>query len=87
MDIETILKILLICIGCFIINFPFGMFRSRVKSYSVLWFISIHSPIPIAVIMRKSADLNWTFIFIFIIFSVLGQIVGKKTALKYFPPK
>ncbi len=87
MNNETILSIILICFLCFIINLPFGMFRSRVKSYSILWFLSIHAPIPIAVIIRKSANLTWHYIFIFLIFSVLGQIIGKKVALKYFPPK
>lgn len=87
MDNETVLKIILICIVCFVINLPFGMFRSRVQSYSILWFLSIHAPIPIAVIVRKSANLSWYYIFIFIVFSIAGQIIGKKFALKYFPPK
>lgn len=83
MSSEILLDILKISVICFFINIPFGVFRSKVKSYGVLWFLCIHAPIPVAVIMRKAAGLGWKYVIIFILFSIVGQIVGKKAALYY----
>ena len=85
MSYETIFTIFIIGIICFFINVPFGMVRSRFTSYSIMWFLSIHAPIPVAAILRRSAGFSFWYVFIFMIFA--GQIIGKKIALKYFPPK
>lgn len=87
MSYGILLSILKIGVVCFFLNIPFGMLRSRVKSYGLLWFFCIHAPIPIAVIMRKAASLEWGYVVIFLLFSIAGQIAGKKIALHYFPPK
>lgn len=84
---ELIFSILKIGIICFFLNLPFGMLRSRFTSYSVMWFISIHAPIPVAAILRRSAGFSFWYIFIFMAFGIAGQILGKKIAMKYFPPK
>ena len=84
---ELIFSILKIGIICFSLNLPFGMIRSRFTSYSVMWFISIHAPIPVAAILRRAAGFSFWYVFIFMAFGIAGQILGKKIALKYFPPK
>lgn len=82
---EIILSIFKIGTVCFFINIPFGMLRSRIRPYSLLWFICIHAPIPVSAVMRRAAGFNFWYAAIFILFGVAGQIVGKKAALKYFP--
>ncbi len=84
---ELIFLIFKIGIICFILNVPFGMLRSRFTSYSIMWFLSIHAPIPVAAILRRSAGFSFWYIFIFMAFGIAGQIIGKKIAMKYFPPK
>ncbi len=87
MSYETIFTIFKIGTICFSLNLPFGMIRSRFTSYSVMWFISIHAPIPVAAILRRAAGFSFWYVFIFMAFGIAGQILGKKIALKYFPPK
>lgn len=87
MSYETIFTIFKIGIICFFLNLPFGMIRSRFTSYSLMWFLSIHAPIPVAAILRRAAGFSFWYIFIFMAFGIAGQIIGKKIALRYFPPK
>ncbi len=84
---ELIFLILKIGIISFLVNIPFGMIRSRFQSYSVMWFFSIHAPIPVAAVLRRSAGLSFWYLFIFMAFGIAGQVLGKKVALKYFPPE
>lgn len=85
MDQELLLKLIKICLICVLVNIPFGMLRSRMRSFTVLWFICIHAPIPVAAIMRRAEHLTFWYAFLFLIFSILGQIIGKKFMLKFFP--
>ncbi len=84
---ELIFSISKIGIICFVLNIPFGMIRSRFQSYSLMWFLSIHAPIPVAAVLRRTAGFSFWYLFIFMAFGVAGQILGKKIALKYFPPE
>ena len=87
MNYELFLMLTKMCFVCFVVNIPFGMLRSRMRSFTVLWFICIHAPIPISAIMRREAGLSFWYIFLFMIFSILGQIIGKKFMLKFFSYK
>lgn len=87
MGYETVFTIFKIGVVCFFLNVPFGMIRSRFSSYTVAWFLCIHAPIPVAAILRRAAGFSFWFVFIFMIFGIAGQIIGKKIALKYFPQK
>ena len=67
----------------FILNLPFGNWRSKVKKFSGKWFLFIHLPIPIVVIMRYYFELGfrwWTYPFLISAF-FLGQYVGKKLSI------
>ncbi|MDE7169409.1 MAG: hypothetical protein K2N67_04355 [Mucispirillum sp.] len=87
MSYELIFTILKIGFICFLLNVPFGMVRSRFNSYSVMWFLCIHAPIPVSAVMRRTAGLSFWYLFIFMAFGIAGQITGKKIAMKYFPPR
>lgn len=87
MDYQLLFTVLKIGFISFLVNLPFGMLRSRFKYYSVPWFLSIHAPIPVAAILRRSAGLPWWYLFIFMIFGIAGQVLGKKIAMRFFPPK
>ncbi len=69
----------------FVLNLPFGYWRSKVKKLSFLWFLYIHLPIPFIVLMRFVFHLGfqwWTYPFLIAAF-FLGQLAGKKMGLMY----
>jgi hypothetical protein len=54
------LKLLLIAaIFVFIVNMPFGYWRSRVRKFSGQWVLAIHLPVPFVVACRLLLGLGW----------------------------
>ena len=60
----------------FAISVPCGYLRQNHKKYSFLWFLLIHVPIPLIVLMRIEAGQDWHIIPLTLGGSILGQIVG-----------
>jgi len=80
-----ILKVLIVTVIVFLLNLPFGYWRSKVKKFSFQWFLYIHLPIPIVVFLRYQFELGfkwWTYPFLVGAFFG-GQYVGKKIGEKY----
>ncbi len=46
----------------FVINLPFGFWRSRVRRLSLPWFLAIHLPVPLVILVRIFAGLGWQLI-------------------------
>lgn len=42
-----------------LLNLPFGYARVGVKKLSVPWFIAVHAPIPLIVLLRLSMGVGW----------------------------
>ena len=63
-----------------LVNIPFGYLRGNKKTYSFLWFLFIHLPVPIVMYIRKvfEVDLTWTFGPPYIAAYFSGQWLGKK---------
>lgn len=79
-----ILKLAIVTVLVFILNLPFGFWRSKVKKFSLKWFLYIHLPIPIVVFLRYQFELGfkwWTYPFLVAAF-FLGQLSGKKLGAK-----
>lgn len=68
------------CIATFIVNLPFGYFRGGFRKLSLWWFVAIHAPVPLVILIRKFHDLHLTWnLAPFLIGSFfLGQFVGRK---------
>jgi len=47
-------KILIFVAVVIILNIPFGSYRNKTRKFSVSWFASIHLPIPLIILMRRS---------------------------------
>jgi len=43
----------------FLINMPFGYWRSRVRKFSAQWILAIHMPVPLIVACRIFLGLGW----------------------------
>lgn len=80
---EYILKLFLLTLIIFVINLPFGYWRAGVKKFSLKWFLYIHLPIPIIVLLRIYSDIGFALYTypLFVGAFFLGQFVGKKYAL------
>jgi len=69
---------LIISAFAFILNLPFGYIRKSAKKYSLKWFLCIHVPVPMVIIARIATHTGYTFIPVFILVSIAGQVCGGK---------
>ncbi|MCH7964712.1 MAG: hypothetical protein IH852_12330 [Bacteroidetes bacterium] len=68
----------------FLVNIPFGYWRTNVDRFSLLWILSIHLPIPFIILLRLYSGIGFEFISypIMIIAFILGQLAGTKYYVK-----
>ncbi len=74
------MNILSVAFIVFILNLPFGYWRANEKKLSPRWFLSIHAPVPLVIIIRMLSGLGWQFITFPIMIGAFfgGQLVGGK---------
>ncbi len=72
------LKLTIISVIIFIMNIPFGYWRSNVKKFSLQWFLAVHVPIPFIVLLRIYSDIGFVwYTYPFLVGSFfLGQRYG-----------
>lgn len=77
---DHIIRLLLVTIIVFLINTPFGYWRAGVKKFSFLWFLFIHLPVPMVILLRIYSHIGFAFytypLLVGAFFS--GQFTGKK---------
>lgn len=63
----------------FIINIPFGFWRKSQKRFSVNWFLSIHIPVAISILLRYLCNIkfDWLYLLLFVLMFIAGQFSGK----------
>lgn len=73
------------CIATFFINLPFGYYRATYKKLSFMWFLMIHLPVPLVILIRhiNHLHLTWSFAPFLVGSFFLGQFVGRKIYGKY----
>lgn len=72
------LNLALIAVSAFLINIPFGYWRVQARKFSTEWFLAVHIPIPIIVVLRFILGVGWnwkTFPVMLMVF-FLGQFLG-----------
>jgi hypothetical protein len=64
----------------FILNLPFGYWRSRVRKFSAQWLLAVHMPVPFVIICRIFLGLGWHLITFPILIGAFfaGQFAGGK---------
>ncbi|MBU2492007.1 MAG: hypothetical protein KJ571_05225 [Bacteroidetes bacterium] len=74
------MELIFVGIIVFLINLPFGLWRSKVNKYSINWFIAIHASIPIVYALRIYLGIEWSInSFVILIGAyLLGQYFGSK---------
>jgi len=68
--------IVLLIVGATAANLPFGAWRATVKRFSLQWFLSIHLPIPLILLLRTSLGLSAGYIAVSLTCAVAGQLLG-----------
>jgi hypothetical protein len=73
-------RILITCIATIIINLPFGYWRGGMRKLSFLWFVAIHAPVPLVIVIRKfhKLELSWELAPFLLGSYFIGQFVGRK---------
>ena len=63
----------------FLINIPFGYWRSNQNTFSLKWFLAIHIPVVISILLRIlfKIKFHWLYLLIFVIMFFAGQTCGK----------
>jgi len=64
--------------AAFLINLPFGGWRSFLPPLSWRWFLAIHLPIPLIFLLRRSAGYSAWFIPWLLVAAVAGQLIGAR---------
>ena len=64
----------------FLVNLPFGYWRAGLKKLSPAWFVAIHAPVPLVVLLRWAFDLpfRWATLPLFVAAYVAGQAAGAR---------
>ena len=87
---QASLVILIISVFIILLNIPFGFWRANVRRFSFQWYLAIHLPVPIIILMRIILDIGWhwsTYVAFILSFS-LGQYLGgllQKRYLRKYP--
>ena len=42
-----------------LMNVPFGYWRAGTKKLTLPWFVAVHAPVPIVVVLRLAAGVPW----------------------------
>ncbi len=60
----------------FVLTLPFGVWRARCTKFTFPWWLAIHLIIPVIIVMRVWAGFSYAYVPLFILATVLGQLVG-----------
>jgi hypothetical protein len=64
----------------FLVNLPFGWWREGTRKLSVPWFLAIHAPVPLVIVLRRSlgVSLGWSTLPVLLLAYFLGQATGAR---------
>ena len=73
-------RVTITCIATFLINLPFGYLRGCFRKLSFWWFVAIHAPVPLVIVIRKfhKLELTWELAPFLLGSFFLGQLIGRK---------
>lgn len=76
----TFLHIVNVAILVFLINIPFGYWRTNERKFSFKWFLLIHAPVPLVIFLRYYSEIGFEFYTypILIVAFFTGQFIGRK---------
>ena len=79
------MKIAWVLLFTFLVNLPFGWLRQNERKFSFRWFLYIHLPIPLIIVLRIWLGINPWFIPLVTAAAVAGQAIGARLRLNPEP--
>ena len=70
------MKLVAVFIIILVIALPFGFWRAYTSKFSIRWFLSIHLPVPLDILVRVESDLSYKFIPLTLAAFLAGQFLG-----------
>ncbi|MBI5560258.1 MAG: hypothetical protein HY883_03185 [Deltaproteobacteria bacterium] len=83
---HILLLIAILTLAALVINLPFGYLRSGTKKFSLKWFLYIHVPVPILIVLRLLAGVGYRAIPVVVAGAVIGQFIGGLIGQGRVPP-
>lgn len=74
----ALMKLLTVFLLTFLLNLPFGWLRRNERRFSFKWFLYIHLPIPLIIVLRIWFGINLWLIPLVIAVAVAGQAIGAR---------
>jgi hypothetical protein len=73
-------RIFYTCLATIIVNLPFGYLRGGLQKLSVCWFLAIHAPVPLVILIRQfhGLELSWSLAPFLLGSFFIGQFLGRK---------
>ena len=61
-----------------LVNVPFGYWRAGVQRFSRPWFLAVHAPVPMVIVLRLLAGIAWRLANLPVLMGAffLGQLIG-----------
>lgn len=74
------MKVLLALALVLVVNLPFGYWREGLAKLSPAWFVAIHAPVPLVLLIRHWLQLDWQLatLPLFLAAYFLGQWLGAR---------
>lgn len=74
-----IIKVVALAGAAFFLNLPFGSYRNTTRKFSLGWFLAIHLPVPLVIVMRSVVfGLGYWAIPFSLAGDIAGQILGAR---------
>lgn len=73
-------RIFYTCLATILVNLPFGYLRGGFQKLSLCWFLAIHVPVPLVILIRQfhGLDLSWLLAPFLLGSFFTGQFLGRK---------
>lgn len=70
----------LAAVGVACVNLPFGFWRAGTRRFTLPWFLAVHAPVPLVVIIRLVAGVSWrlTTVPVLVAAFFTGQFCGAR---------
>ena len=83
------MNLLIISVLIFLLNIPFGGWREHVRKFSLPWFLAVHLPVPLVIVIRTLGGVGWrlTALPFFAGAYFMGQYVGGSIYINWRKPK
>ncbi len=67
---------ILLCLAAVAVNLPFGYWRAGTRKLSWQWFLAVHMPVPLVIVMRLLSGVGWRLVPLLIVCAIAGQLLG-----------